>query len=103
MQISYTDFSSPGDGDDSIITDTQAESSSRADISEESTTLQQLEDMCTIVNPAVAFGDSLNCIYYYSATDSKITPEILSMINLRTIYDLLRDMMKDKFDMKDCR
>ena len=47
------------DSDDSIITDAQAESSSLADVPEESTTLQQLEDLCTIVNQGVAFGDSL--------------------------------------------
>ena len=96
-------FSSPEDGDDSIITDTQAEQSSRADVPEDSTTLQQPEDLCTIANPAVVFGDSLNFIYSYSTTDIKTTLEKLAMVTLRTIYDLLWDMMKEKFDMKDCR
>jgi len=44
--ISNTDSSTPEDGDDSIITDTQAETSSRADVSEKSTPPKQLEDMC---------------------------------------------------------
>jgi len=95
VQILYTGFSTPGNSDDTIITDTQAGPSSPADVSEESTTLQQLENLCTIAHPAVAFGDSLNFIYSYSTTDNKTTLEKLSMVTLRTINDFLWDMMKE--------